>query len=207
MDISINAKVSCLDGPCGQSILVILKPTTQEITHLVISNEAIPETEYLVAIDLIAESSPDNIRLNCSIEDLAKMPVFARSQFVPSDLIGFAGSSYMMWPYYVPMAAYISREMEHIPAGELAIRRGARVEASDGHAGRVDEFLINPENDCISHLVMREGHLWGRKDVTIPISDIDHFADNTVYLKLNKQAIENLPGIPVHNRAKTDQSG
>ena len=110
----------------------------------------------------------------------------------------------MMWPYYVPMAAYISPEQEHIPAGELAIRRGARVKASDGHAGRVDEFLINPENDRISHLVMREGHLWGRKDVTIPMSQIDHFADNTVYLKLNKQEIEKLPSIPVHhNTAKT----
>ena len=49
----------------------------------------------------------------------------------------------MMWPYYVPLTAYITPEQEHIPAGELAIRRGAGVEASDGHAGRVDEFLIN----------------------------------------------------------------
>ena len=206
MDISINAKVSCLDGPCGQSMLVILNPTTQEITHLVISNQSIPETEYLVSIDHIAESTPDNIRLNCSIEELTQMPIFARSEFVPSDLNGFSGSSYMMWPYYVPLAAYITPEQEHIPAGELAIRRGAGVEASDGHAGRVDEFLINPANDHISHLVMREGHLWGRKDVTIPVSQIDHFADNTVFLKLSKQEIEKLPSIPVHhNKAKIDQ--
>ena len=207
MDISIDAKVNCSDGPCGQSILVILKPTTQEITHLVISNESIPETEYLVSVDAIAESTPEKIRLNCSIEDLSKMPVFARSEFVPSDLIGFSGSSYMMWPYYVPLTAYITPEQEHIPAGELAIRRGARVEASDGHAGRVDEFLINPLNDHISHLVMREGHLWGQKDVTIPVSQIDHFADNTVYLKLNKKEISELPAIPVqHNQAISDKS-
>jgi sporulation protein YlmC with PRC-barrel domain len=207
MDIPINAKVSCLDGPCGQSMLVILKPTTQEITHFVVSNQSIPETEYLVSIDHIAESTPDNIRLNCSLEELTQMPIFARSEFVPSDLIGFSGSSAMMWPYYVPLTAYITPEQEHIPAGELAIRRGAGVEASDGHAGRVDEFLINPTNDHISHLVMREGHLWGRKDVTIPVSQIDHFADNVVYLKLSKQEIEKLPSIPVHrNRAKTDQS-
>jgi len=111
----------------------------------------------------------------------------------------------MMWPYYVPLAAYTTPEQEHIPAGELAIRRGAAVEASDGHAGHVDEFLINPINDHISHLVLREGHLWGRKDVTIPVSQIDHFADNTVYLKLSKQEIETLPSIPVHHiMAKTD---
>ena len=201
MEISIDAKVSCLDGPCGRSILVILKPTTQEITHVVISNEAIPETEYLVPIDHIAESTPKKIRLNCSIEELSQLSVFARSAFDPSDLVGFAGSSYMMWPYYAPLASYITPDQEHIPAGELAIRRGARVEASDGHAGQVDEFLINPESDHITHLVMREGHLWGQKDVTIPVSQIDHIADNIVYLKLNKHEIEKLPAIPVQHHS------
>jgi hypothetical protein len=61
----------------------------------------------------------------------------------------------------------------------------------------VDEFLINPDNDRITHLIMREGHLWGQKDVTIPVSPIDHYKDGTVYLKLRKKAIEKLPTIPV----------
>jgi hypothetical protein len=63
--------------------------------------------------------------------------------------------------------------------------------------GRVDEFLVNPENEHITHLVMREGHLWGQKDVTVPVSAIDHFDEDTVYLKLNKQEIEALPTIAV----------
>jgi hypothetical protein len=57
--------------------------------------------------------------------------------------------------------------------------------------------LIDPGNDQITHLVMREGHLWGQKDVTIPVGQIDHYKGNTVYLKLNKRAIEALPAIPV----------
>jgi hypothetical protein len=191
MDIPINAKATCLEGSCGHSVLVILKPTTQEITHVVISNDSSPETEYLVSIDRIAESTPDHIRLNCSREELSKMLVFAKEEFIPT------GGSYVMWPYYPLSAAYVTVEDEHIPADELAIRRGARVEASDGHVGRVDEFLINPANDQITHLVMREGHFWGQKDVTIPVSQIDHYQENTVYLKLNKQEIEKLPAIPV----------
>jgi hypothetical protein len=199
MDISINAKVSCLDGPCGQSTRVILKPSTGKITHLVVSDESFPETEYLVPIDHVAESTPYQITLNCSIKELTKMPIFDRIEFIPSDLAGFTGIQYMMWPYYAPPAAYITLENEHIPANELAIRRGARVEAADGHVGRVDEFLIDPANDSITHLVMREGHFWGQKDVTIPVSEIDHYQENTVYLKLNKLAIEKLPSIPIRH--------
>jgi hypothetical protein len=197
MDIPINAKVNCLEGPCGHSVLVILKPTTQEITHVVISNDSSPETEYLVSVDRIAESTPDRIRLNCSRAELSKMPVFAKEEFIPT------AGSYMMWPYYPLAAAYITVEKEHIPADELAIRRGARVEASDGHVGRVDEFLINPANDQITHLVMREGHFWGQKDVTILVSQIDHYQENTVFLRLSKQDIEKLPAIPIrHNMVK-----
>ena len=42
-------------------------------------------------------------------------------------------------------------------------------------------------------------------EVTIPVSQIDHYKDNTVYLKLNKHAVEALPSIPVrHSWAKKD---
>ena len=205
MDISINAKVSCVDGPYGESTHVIIKPTTQEITHLVVSNDSLPETEYLVSIDHIVESTPTFIKLNCTRDELEKMPVFAKAEFIPSTLAGFGGGPYMMWPYYAPIPSYTAPDMDLIPSDELVIEYGAQVEASDGHVGRVDEFLINPANDKISHLVMREGHLWGQKEVTIPVSQIDHYKDNTVYLKLNKKDIENLPSAPVrHNRPKNE---
>jgi len=198
MDIPINATVNCSNGPCGRSTYVILKPTTEKITHLVVNNELYPATEFLIPIEHVVESTPESIQLDCTSADVSKMPVFIQVEFIPSNLTGFSASHYMMWPYYAPEIDYIRVEKEHIPANELAIRRGTNVEATDGHVGRVDEFLINPDTDHITYLVLREGHLWGQKDVTIPVSQIDHYKDNTVYLKLDKHAIEGLPTIPVH---------
>jgi sporulation protein YlmC with PRC-barrel domain len=197
MDIPIIAKVSCTDGPCGHSTHVVLMPTTEKITHLVVDNEIFPSTEYLVSVDHVAESIPDSIRLDCTCEELSKMPIFDRVVFLPYDLGGFTAGSYMAWPYSAPEILPSRKEKEHIPANEIAIRRGADVEAIDGRVGRVDEFLIDPENDRITHLVLREGHLWGQKDVTIPVGQIDHYKENTVYLKLDKHAIEALPAIPI----------
>ena len=197
MDIPINAKVNCLDGPCGRSTHVILMPVKEKITHLVVSNEVFPPTEFMIPIELVGTTTSEMIQLNCTSEEVSNMPVFDQIEFIPYDISGLTLGAYMQWPYYVPEAAVIRREKEHIPAGELAIRRGARVEAADGHVGRVDEFLINPENDFITHLVLREGHLWGQKDVSIPVGQIDHYKENTVYLKLDKQAIEALPTIPI----------
>ena len=204
MDIPLNAKVSCSDGPCGQSTYLVLMPTTEEITHVVVSDGSFPGTEYLVPIDHIAESTPESIRLNCSHEELAKLPIFNQVEFIPSDFKGAQRTMYMMWPFVVPETEYITLENEHISVDELAIRRGASVEATDGGVGHVDEFLINPIGNTITHIVLREGHLWGQKNITIPLSQIDHIDENTVWLKLDKKSIEALPAIPIHQRASEE---
>jgi hypothetical protein len=198
MDIPLNAKVICSDSPCGKSTYLVLKPTNDEITHVVVRDNSYPETEYLVPIDHILESTPESIRLNCSHEELSKLPIFNQVEFIPSDSKEEHGRAYMLWPFVTPEPYGITLESEHIPANELTIRRGANVEAVDGRVGRVDEFLIDPADDTITHLILREGHLWGQKNITIPLSQIDHIEENTVWLKLNKQSIEALPAIPIH---------
>jgi hypothetical protein len=89
---------------------------------------------------------------------------------------------------------------QQIPPGELAVRRGTRVEARDGYVGHVDEFVVNPANGHITHMVMREGHLWGKKDVIIPISLVGDTREGTVFLKLDKLQTEFLPTFPLYRR-------
>jgi sporulation protein YlmC with PRC-barrel domain len=89
---------------------------------------------------------------------------------------------------------------EQIPGGELTAQRGTRVEATDGYVGKIDEFVVNPKNGDITHLVMREGHLWGQKDVIIPLSALGTTLNDTVFLKLDKHQIETLPTFPLHRR-------
>lgn len=109
---------------------------------------------------------------------------------------------YLIWPYSIYDGMPIQLEHEHVPAGEVVIHRGASVKATDGRVGKVDEFLIDPKNDIITHLVLREGHLWGKKDVTIPVSEIDRITDDAVYLKLGKKVIAALPAVPVRRKWK-----
>jgi hypothetical protein len=101
----------------------------------------------------------------------------------------------MLSPYAMMEDEGITISYETIPLDELAMCRGDRVEATDGRVGRIDEFLVDPETMRITHLVMREGHLWGQKDVTIQVSQIDRITDGTVYLRLSKQQIEELPAL------------
>jgi hypothetical protein len=34
-------------------------------------------------------------------------------------------------------------------------------------------FVVDPKTGHITHLVLREGHLWGQRDVAIPVNAIE----------------------------------
>jgi hypothetical protein len=53
-------------------------------------------------------------------------------------------------------------------------------------------FLADPGDDRITHVLLREGHLWGRKEVAIPISAVTGVQDG-IRLNITKQQVENLP--------------
>ncbi len=49
---------------------------------------------------------------------------------------------------------------------------------------------------------MREGHLWDKKDVTIPLSAVEFTDGDTIYLKLDKEAVRALPSVLVKHPKK-----
>ncbi len=200
MDIPINADVQCADALCGRSTCVIVNPATRQVTHLVLEETQFPYEKRLVPIDQVMEATPHLIRLRCLSSEPEHMESFVETEFIETPMPNFTGGSYLAWPYMVSEAMAMPIEHEHVPAGELTIRQGARVEAVDGRVGHVDEFLVDPVSGHITHLVLREGHLWGQKDVTIPVSQIERIEEDDVFLNLDKRSIEALPAIPIRRR-------
>jgi sporulation protein YlmC with PRC-barrel domain len=203
MDIPINVDVLCAGELCGRSTYLIINPVNEHVTHLVVTEKDFPYIERLVSVDKILASTPESIQLRCNQTDLSNMDTFEETDFIKAGQMKVSlpySVPYEVWPYAMYDAMPIPFEHEHIPTGEIAIRRGTPVRATDGQVGQVDEFLVDPENDVITHLVLREGHLWGKRDVTIPVSEIDKIAEEAVFLKLDKDAIEKLPTVPVRRK-------
>jgi sporulation protein YlmC with PRC-barrel domain len=196
MDIPLKVKVYCADGPCGQSKEVLLDRNTEEVTHLVVKEKGAPHTELLVPVELITETTPHVIRLRCAKGELAELQPFLKTEVIEEKIPHYVPDPWLM-PAKVPETKWVTVRREAVPPGQVAVRQGARVEAVDGHLGRLDEFLVDPVTDQVTHLIMREGHLWGQKDVTIPVSEIDRLEENTIYLKLNKDQVEALPSTPI----------
>ena len=117
----------------------------------------------LVPVSMVLESTPNFIRLRGTEEELAQQQRFIQTEFLEVEGSFLSGSPILMPPYPIPRWESVPLEHEQIPPDELAVRRGTRVEATDGRVGRVDEFLVDPVSDHITHLIMREGHLWVQK--------------------------------------------
>lgn len=213
-DIPLNVDVTCNDGNCGKSSHVIINPLNQVVTHIVVQNEEfLGSNKRLVSIDKVVETTPKSIQLNCTKEELAGMEKFTETHYINSDTAEYRSFDssdehifdeldlYSMWPYVYyedRMNMYsIPVEEERIPTGEMAVRRGAEVEATDGYVGKVDEFVIDPTDGHITHLVVREGHLWNKKELTLPLSSIERMDEDEVYLNLDKKTVKSLPAIPV----------
>jgi sporulation protein YlmC with PRC-barrel domain len=199
MDIPINAEVRCTDGPCGKSNCVIVNPITDQITHVAVEGNSFPYVKRLVPVEKIKETTSEMIQLTCDLYEYVTMPEFIQSEFIiPSPYGGNEEIPTTMLLPYAMVLGTITIEHEQIPPNELAIHRGTPVIATDGRVGQVDEFLVEPKNGQITHLMLREGHLWGKKDVSIPVSQIDRIEKDDVYLKIDKQAVENLPALSIH---------
>jgi len=196
MDMPLNVEVYCADGVCGRSKELIMDRETEKVTHLVVKEKDFPNAEILVPVDLISKTTPHEIQLRCAKDELAELQPFLKTEIIEDKIPQYVSAPYLLL-VEAPETGWIAVEREAIPPGELAVRQGARVEATDGRVGRLDEFLVDPVSERVSHLVMREGHLWGKRDVTIPVSQIDRLGEDAVYLKLNKKQVEALPSTPI----------
>jgi sporulation protein YlmC with PRC-barrel domain len=81
-----------------------------------------------------------------------------------------------------------------VPLGEADVDRGDPVFALDGEIGRVQGLMVDPDHHRVTHVLLEEGHLWGRKKVSIPASAVTGVA-NGIRLSLTKKQVEDLPPI------------
>ncbi|MBN2116364.1 MAG: PRC-barrel domain-containing protein [Anaerolineales bacterium] len=214
MDISVHALVHCTDGDFGPTTCLIVNPVNDNITHFVVKDHHLLGVEHIVPVSFITSATADRITVNCDCATLAHQPDFIEYEYDRFDELMPYREGYTYWPMMLPddtlmytSPEYFPIEHEQIPAGELAVRRGMTVyvaATNEGGAtadririGEVEAFVADPTTGHITHLILREGRLWGQRDVTIPVNAIEKIEVDDVQLTLTKQEVEALPSVPV----------
>jgi sporulation protein YlmC with PRC-barrel domain len=213
---TIGSEVSCSDGVCGQLTRVVVDPVVGELTHLVVGPAHQRGAGRLVPIDLV-EWAAQEIQLRCTTAQFAELEHAEESQFLPraTGPWGYGQGQMLFWPYYglglggsmgmgaggVDISrggvavATVPRTVIHdrVPLGEVERPvRGEHVHATDGTIGRVHGLVIDPRDRHMTHVLLDEGHLWGHKQVAIPIGAVAGVEDG-VRLKLTREQVRDLP--------------
>jgi sporulation protein YlmC with PRC-barrel domain len=202
MDMPIHADVFCTDGLIGKSSHIIVDLVSERVTHVAVSTKE-HEGQYLVSLEWVKSTDRDSIQLDCTKVDVYAMQPFRAGYFNGYD--AYSGSPPITAPGVEPGSTlyHPHRTAEpaaqdatiHTPAVELAVAKGAAVLATDARVGVVDELVIDPESHLVTHLILREHHLFRDKAITIPVSAIERAETNTVFLKIDKDAVEALPTV------------
>ena len=204
MELLVDVPIFCTDGQFGQAVGLILHPATRRVTHVIAMERGFAKTEYLLPLALISSATTEVLRLASTHQEVTAMTPFVESEY---QLGGAGYSAAGEEGAYWPTSEEVDGSYEDIPVGELEIHRYARVDARDGHAGRVDGFAVEPASGRITHLIMREGHLWRRKEVAVPVAAITQIEDESIRLDLDKATVADLPDISPHHHGKPKAPG
>jgi sporulation protein YlmC with PRC-barrel domain len=188
-EFAMGAKASCVDGLCGEVSRMIIDPATEAVTHLVIEPKHRRESGRLVPLDLV-DTTAGEIRLRCTLDEFGRLEAAEEIELVEGGTEGL-GLGGMNAPMGISQPAQAVVE-DLVPLGETDVVRGESVHALDGEIGRVQGLMIDPGDHRVTHVLLHEGHLWGRKEVAIPASAVTK-VENGIWLNLTKQQVEDLP--------------
>lgn len=207
VDLVGGAPVTCTDGACGDISRLVVDPVARAVTHIVVEPKHSPGQGRLVPIGLVGERG-GQICLSCSGAEFDELDYAEETHFISSEGrdLGYGDGEILVWPYYGlgaetgglggvpgPRAYFASR----IPAGDVEIRRGECVHATDGDIGRVQGLVVDPSDHHVTHVLLEEGHLWGKKEVSIPIESVTEVSDDGVRLALSRDEVRDLPPLGV----------
>lgn len=214
---TIGTEAACSDGVVGTLSRVIVDPVAQTLTHLVVDPEHERNRGRLVPLDLV-DAAAGEIRLRCTKAEFEDLAPAEETQFIPATdpYDGYGPEQIGFMPYYglgggmivpgvTPGGGDIAPQVivnDAVPLGEVEVRRGDCVRATDGDIGHVQGLVIDPGSRHVTHVLLKEGHLWGRKEVAIPIGAVASTADG-IRLKITKQEVEDLPPVDVDHPAKS----
>lgn len=216
MAYSIGTEVAGSDGVYGDLTRIVVNPVARTVTHLVVEPKHRVGLGRLVPVQLVVEGSTDPLEIRCTQKEFDALEHAEETQFFPAGAAessaGSAGDpsgglgggglgGAVFWPYYgLGMGAggmgagnaAVPYTYDSLPLGEVAVRRGDQVHAQDGDIGRVEGLVIEPRGHGVTHVLLQEGHLWGRRQVAIPITAVTGVQDG-IRLSLTKEQVKDLP--------------
>jgi sporulation protein YlmC with PRC-barrel domain len=223
MRLDLGSQVRCTDGPAGELADIVIDPHTRRVTYLVVEPHDRHDLARLVPADLArpASAQDGSVSLESTVAAIGELEPLRRMAYLrvgeqpdedPDSDVGIEDIS--MAPSYqsigldgmgagiqaIDYDPHVSLSYDRIPKGNVEVRRESAVTASDGnHLGHVLGVAVDPD-DQIAHLVLAHGHLWGKREIAIPLAAVARIRTDEVVLGLTSDQVGELKLLPKNRR-------
>jgi hypothetical protein len=204
----IGSDAVCRDGYRGEARGVVIDPAARTVTHVVVEPKGRAGLARLVPLDLV-DVTPGQVRLRCTEAEFKVLNAAEEilTEFVP----GYPAPVQLLSPGWrgaggptveggtilrVPQ----QETVDTLPPGEVEERRGDHVHATDGDIGQVSALRIDLGSRQVTHVLLREGPLWARKEVAVPFDKVAGF-DDGIRLSITRQQVRDLPPADIDDPA------
>ena len=213
MPFRIGSDASCTDRACGQVSRVIVNPVAREVTHLVVDPKHRHGPGRLVPVDLV-DATTGQIRLRCTLAEFQALRPAQETEVVPDlDPTGHAHpgeqtqyrlAGGVVWPVRSPDGPKAPPEVsvDSVPFGEVEVHRELTVCATDAEIGQVQGLIVEPDGHHVTHVLLQEGRMWGRKEVAIPIGAVTKIGTLLIQLSLTRHQVKDLPPVDIDHPAR-----
>ena len=209
--VHIGSAVRCSDASCGAVMGILIDPAAAAIVHLAVgprhgAGRLVPFA-YVSATDPVIELNCTRAEFDAFLPDQDRALIAdaheAFAQVTPPHpsaevgLLAFYGEiapTGILRPFPGANPEPQTTTFDRVPAGEEALKSDEQVKGTDGPVGRVSGLAVDLENHSITHVLVEAGHLWGKREVAIPITNVDHIGIS-VHVALTRQQIGDLEPI------------
>jgi uncharacterized protein YrrD len=215
MQFKEGTTVVTADGQeVGDLDRIVLNPSTEKVTHLVVRKGLLLPEDKLVPLDLVDAITEDQIALKETVAALSDLTDFEETYYlsypeegakrpVPADYArpvywypppgtpwwGFPASPYIGFTDTPP----VTEVEQNIPEGTVALQEGADVISADGkHVGDVEQIFTETETNRATHFLISQGLLLKEKKL-VPTAWIDTIGERAVSLVVKSDFLDNLP--------------
>jgi hypothetical protein len=212
MPFRIGADASCTDGACGQVSRIIVNPVTREVTHLAVDPKHRHGPGRLVPVDLV-DATTGQIRLRCPLAEFQTLRLAQETEGgTDLDPSGHAharvrkqhGVGGIVWSVRDPDAPQARQEVtvDYVPEGAVEVHRELTVCATDGDIGHFQGLVVDPGGHQVTHVLLQQGHMRGRKEVAIPIDAVTKIGTLLIHLSLTRRQVKDLPPVDIDHPAR-----
>lgn len=170
MLIPFHGSVLCGASICGYVSGVIIDSAQQAVTALLVQQLGLLAPERIIPLTLITDTDSHPMPLALEPHSFDEQSAF-----------------------YEPVSAYQLTPTVPPALEPHLLRNGACVVATDGPVGRIGALLLKPESADIMAIILRRGHLWGTRLISIPRVHIQAIHEFEILLTLDRAAVATLP--------------